>query len=112
MIQYVGGGNNSEIKCVDYRGRQLWKIVDPLLDDRPFQPAGICTDGQGCVFMSEQDSRRVVVIQEDLSLQTLLVAPGRVWCVTWCDVSQKLYVLHSNERNTRMMVYAFEVGQQ
>ena len=50
VIQYVGGGYDSEIKCVDYRGRQLWKIIDPPLDGIPFRPLGICTDGHGNIF--------------------------------------------------------------
>ena len=112
VIQYVGGGNDSEIKCLDYRGRQLWKMSDSPLDGRSFQPLGICTDGNGNIFSSEQDSNRVVVIKEDLSLQTLIHAPGKVWCVTWCDVTNRLYVLHSNERQTRMVISEFQIAEK
>ena len=99
VLQYLKdeGWEDSRIKCINYEGQEMWKLEDldaSHLGERPFQPYGICVDEEGNIYSAEQESDRVVVIKKDLTIQTLLNAPGSVSCIGWSDHYQSLYVTY------------------
>ena len=97
LLQYFANDVESALRCVDYRGRQLWEVQKQNLGDISFQPEDVCADENGHVFTLDSRGNRVVVINPDLSLQVLITTPGIVTSLARCDVTGKLYVSHRNE---------------
>ena len=97
LLQYFTNDVESALRCVDYRGRQLWEVKRQKLGDIYFQPEDVCADEDGHVFTLDSRGNRVVVIKPDLSLQVLITTPGIVTSLARCDVTGKLYVSRRNE---------------
>ena len=110
LLQHFINNLESAIKCVDYSGQQLWHIKKQPLGGILFQPWDACTDHNGHVFTVDVQRNRVVVINEDLSLEVLTVASGMVLSIGWCDITRKLYVGYKNERGTHMMMSRFDIS--
>ena len=110
LLQHFINNLESAIKCVDYSGQQLWHIKKQPLGGILFQPWDACTDHNGHVFTADLQRNRVVVINEDVSLQVLTVASGMVLSIGWCDVTRRLYVAYLNERGTHMMMLRFNIS--
>ena len=111
-VQYLAdeGWSDSIIKGINFQGHKLWQLGglgSSPFDGTIFQPFGICTDQKGNIFAAEQESNRVMVIRKDRSLQTLLLGPGRVGCIAWCDQSQKLYVMYDIDPDSRRQQLGF-----
>ena len=86
--------SDSYIKCIDYQGQELWKFGKCLPDGSSFHPYSICTNHKGNVFVADPWEQQVVIIRKNLELQILFKTPGQIQRITWCDQTQKLYVLH------------------
>ena len=99
VLQYLAdaGWCNSIVKGITFQGQKLWRfggLHSSPIKGSLFQPFSICADQKGNIIAAEQESNRVMVIRKDRSLQTLLLASGRVGCIAWCDQAQKLYVVY------------------
>ena len=110
VFQY-NRGQESMLRCINYRGQQLWEIEKQELGGILFQPWDICTDNRGHLFTADGCRNRVIVINSDLSLQVLLSTPGIVTSLGWCDVTNKLYVVHLKEGRRQMVMSRYDVSE-
>ena len=114
ILQYLKGvgWEDSIMKCINYQGEELWHLGGleaPNLDGRSFQPYLICTDDEGNIYTAEQESKRIVLIKRDLSIQVLFDAPDRVGCIAWCNKTQKLYVVYDILEDVQMAIARYDV---
>ena len=114
VLQYLKdlGWEDSRMKCINYQGEEIWHLggLDaPNLDGRSFQPYSICTDDEGNIYTAEQESKRIVLIKRDLSIQVLFDAPDRVGCIAWCNKTQKLYVVYDILEDVQMAIARYNV---
>ena len=123
--------------CINYNGDRLWQLGGILagikvdntaylshddlrflvklwhrggLEDR-FLPDDVCVDDRGYIFAANPISFQVVVVKEDRIPKAIFQAPGRVWCVKWCEMNKKLYVIHINETRTSLMTAVLNVSE-
>ena len=111
VIQYRDYKNESGIICMDFKGEHLWTIIDLPLDGIPLQPSDLCTDHKGNIFAGDPNNDRVILIKEDLTIETLIKTPEQVRCMDWCEESQQLYVCTFNKKKTVMMVARFRLDE-
>ena len=112
LLQHFINDIESAIKCIDYRGRQLWKIRKQPLGGIVFQPWDACTDNSGHVFTADLQRNRIVVINPDTNLEVLTQVPGMVTSLGWCDITYKLYIGYKNASGTHMLMSRFNITDQ
>ena len=81
VAQYEDKRGYYTVSCVAFTGTKLWQLGGlngAQLDGTLFLPDDVCTDEKGHIFAADPASMRVVVIFDDLKMQTLFRAPGRV----------------------------------
>ena len=83
----------SMMRCITYRGQQLWQLCGHYgakLDGSLFLPSDVCTDGRGNLFIADPDGNRVVCVNQNRAVNTIFNAHGRVLCVAWSAVDNKI----------------------
>ena len=111
VLQYRDYKNESAMLCMDFKGEHLWTIIDLQLDGMVLQPSDLCTDHRGHIFAGDPNSNRVIMIKEDLTIETLIRTPEQVRCMDWCDEAQQLYVCTFNKQKTHMMFARFQLDE-
>ena len=100
------------IKCVDFEGTVLWELGSSriMLDGHPFLPSYLCTDDKGRLLVSDTDGilSRVVLIHEDLSLQTIISTSGEIGGIEWAN--GKLYIVQDCLEKDNMMIATFTIS--
>ena len=97
VFQYENFDNESVIECMDFRGQHLWRVEKQLVDNQIFSPTDICTDHRGQIFAADPDNNRVIVINEDGPIHTMVSVPGPIVGIVWSDKVQQLYVVHMDK---------------
>ena len=97
VIQNVDDRGLNSIRCINYRGQQLWRLGGhngPKIDGSMLLPNDICADSKGNLFLADPDSYRIIHVDSALKPKTLHTVPGRAVCVAWDTERNKLYCLH------------------
>ena len=106
------------LKCINYSGEKLWElgghrgVLDREIGLRaPFYPMDVCVDDRGNIFVADTSSNCVVVIKEDLKAKTIYQWCKYVFCVKWCEVNKKLYIVRIDETQQCLETVVLDVSQ-
>ena len=53
-------GMKKIMKCMDFTGKEIWKIDDRQFDEMKLHPRDICTDDKGNIFLADSTKNNVV----------------------------------------------------
>ena len=112
VIQNVDDRGLNSIRCINYRGQQLWQLGGhngPKIDGSMLLPNDVCTDEKGNLFLADPDSNRIIHVDNALKPRTLHTRPGRVVCVAWDTERNKLYCLHMDFRCFKHVTTVFNI---
>ena len=96
------------VVCVDSRGHYLWEIKSQSLDGIMFHPWSICSDPGGHVFMSDRNNARIVTLDQNHEMRHFMRSSGKIVGIAWCEITDKLFVISSNQSKGQITVSRFE----
>ena len=113
VIQHEDNTGWHAMSCLDYNGQKLWEIGGVHGETIPYQrfhPTYICTDEKEYIFAVDPAANRVCVINTDMDYkQTLLMMNPYVYCVSWDETRQRLYVVHADRTLTYLIASQYKI---
>ena len=111
ILLYTDGKDNDIVmKCMD-TGHELWKLNSEKLQEMKLHPRDVCTDNKGRIFLTNARRNSVVILNEDLSITTVIFTPGSVYFAVWNGDTDQLYVMHYDPKDKRMMTSRYNFSE-
>ena len=106
---------NSTLKCYDYSGHLLWKMLKYKLDGKAINTVAISADNEGHVFMSDRFHNRVILLGHNSdsiqSVKTLIITPGKVGNVEWQEETRQLVIMYENAEGTKTLSGRYDIRE-
>ena len=100
------------VVCVDSRGHHLWEVKSQPLDGILFYPWSICSNHDGHIFMSDRNNARIVTLDQNHEMRHFMRSPGKIVGIAWCEITDKLLVVSSNQSKGQITVSRFDLFGQ
>ena len=97
------------LACVDFTGSLLWQVGG----QDNFHPIYPCVDTIGRIWVIDIRTNRIVILRDDLKVETVLRHNGEITAIGWCGEENQLYVVRStDDTNRAYCVERFNIEEQ